>query len=190
MLIRTIPCSDWSTIDDRAIIHPGVIVDLGCAPWNWSRFFIGKKRVIGADPFAELIPGVELFKGVIGSKNATVPMLKAGDSSTVITGTGTVITGNCMDRPVQMITWKRFKDLFKIGPISVLKVNIEGLEYDLIQNMDADDLQEIDQMAVSFHHRKWPSLTDATGQCLLKLEHAGFTIIPTNQPYSWYLALR
>lgn len=122
MLIRTIPDSDWSTIDDRALTHPGDIVDLGCAPWNWSRFFIGKKRVIGADPHAEPINGAELFQGVIGAKNTMAKISTDGDSSTVMP---------CVsrwDHLVKMITWKQFKYDFRISDIAALKVNIEGLE--------------------------------------------------------------
>ena len=58
--IQTIPGENYSRIDPRAFEHDGCIVDLGCVHWNWSAPFIGKKRVIGADPFEETEPAGEI----------------------------------------------------------------------------------------------------------------------------------
>ena len=57
---------DWYRFHPRVWSHKGAIVDLGCLGWDWSKCFLGKKRVIGADPNESIIPeGAELYNGFI-----------------------------------------------------------------------------------------------------------------------------
>ena len=70
-LIQTEDGQDYSRVDIRCFRHDGVIVDVGCLDWNWSKMFIGKKRVIGIDPQEKPIKGVELFKGFLGPCDGT-----------------------------------------------------------------------------------------------------------------------
>ncbi len=172
---------DYTTVDDRVWQHPGPIVDLGCDPWDWSRCFVGKKRVIGADPFATQIEGTELFKGVIGATHCTVNITCEGDASTILRQ-GT--------KPVHMITWAEFKAMFGISQIALLKMNIEGSEYALLNAMTDADFAEIDQIAVSFHHWLWPEFERLTQACVQKLINAGFTMRKTNVPWCWWLGVK
>ena len=123
--IQTIGGQDYSKILKRALDNDGDIVDLGCYSWDWSNFFIGKKRVIGADPREESIPNnTELFNGVLGASNGKVVM--------TLDELGSSINPNFHQKKldiieVNMITWKAFCAKYNIDKISVLKMNIEVL---------------------------------------------------------------
>ncbi len=52
----------------------------------------------------------------------------------------------------EVLSWKDFKKKFAINSISILKINIEGSEWDLIDCFDDEDFYEIDQICVSFHY--------------------------------------
>lgn len=184
-LFRLIPQSDWSTVDDRVWAHPGAVVDLGCWPWDWSAPFIGKKRVVGADPQAVHIEGADVFTGVIGAANGSVDISdKRDDSSSLLCEPGAIT------RTVPMVTWKRFVQTFGLNQIAILKINIEGSEYPLLHSMDWNDFVRIDQIAVSFHHFVWPQKIKATTAALNYLRDNGYTVQPTNNEWGWYLCLR
>ncbi len=168
-------------MDARAWNNPGAIVDLGCWPWDWSAAFVGKKRVVGVDPFADLIPGVELFQGVVGHACGTALISQSADRSSVFA------EGS---KSVPMLSWKKFRNDFHLGQIAVLKINIEGSEYALLHSMDEDDFADIDQIAVSFHDFLWPTRAKATQAALTYLKSLGYSIVPTNSAWRWYLCLK
>ncbi len=182
-LFRTIPQADYSTLDERVWDHPGAIVDLGCYPWDWSAAFIGKKRVVGADPFAAEIIGTELYKGVIGTMEGTTMITCQGDSSNILfPAPQSVSTPIC--------TWKQFVAAFHIDQIAALKINIEASEYALLHSMTQEDFDKIDQIAVSFHHFVWPAFEKSTTEAIAHLQRAGYTVTPINIPWCWYLCTR
>lgn len=180
MTFRTIPHEDWSTVDQRVWEHPGVVVDLGCLGWNWSSPFIRMKRVIGADPFATPISGADLFIGVVGTHLCPMSMSVNGESSTVISPKG-------KQQWVQMIPWLKFKLLFDISSISILKVNIEGSEYWLLESMPDSEFSSIDQIAISFHDFVNPEWKPATEKAKNRLTSLGYKCEPINIPYRWFL---
>jgi len=182
-LIQTIPGENYSRIDPRAFEHDGCIIDLGCVHWNWSAPFIGKKRVIGADPFEKTIPeGAELFKGIVGSFDGQVKMNFDNDASSIT-------TGDSSGEWTPSLSWKSFCKQFEIDKISILKMNIEGAEFPLLHSMDTEDFAKIDQLIVSFHdwlNPAWKSLTEASFHLI---NSNGFTIRNIG-PYGWHMALR
>jgi FkbM family methyltransferase len=188
MYIQTIENQDYSTVNSRCLEHDGCVVDLGCWLWDWSQFFIGKKRIIGVDPFESPIEGAELFKGVISNSDgfekiafdeyasclSNIKMIKKEDSS-------------LSEIEVESLCWKSFCEKFDIDKISVLKINIEGSEYRLIESMDKKDFEKIDQIAISFHHFLNYDHYPNTVKCIKKIQDAGFDVIEVNIPWCWYL---
>ena len=62
MLIR----DTYYKFDDRCLQHSGVVLDLGCRSWDWSKYFFGKKRVIGFDVLERVQPeGAELRRVLV-----------------------------------------------------------------------------------------------------------------------------
>lgn len=159
----------------------GDVVDVGCLSWDWSKMFLGHRRVIGVDPFEESIRGAEIFKGVLGPFDGKTSLANEGLTSSVFSGRG---------EEFSMISWKSFCRMFNIQKVSILKINIEGGEYSLLNSMDSEDFSKIDQIAVSFHdwtNPSWEELTEASKKLL---EIHGFYIQEIDKRWGWYLARR
>ena len=143
----------WSRVHPRFAEHNGCIVDLGCAGWNlnfedktsdnWSGFFFGKKRVVGVDPQEKPNVNAELFNGFVSNFSGKADLNSNGHGASI---------KKSFDGIYEVLSWKDFKKKFSINSISILKMNIEGSEWDLIDSFDNEDFREIDQMCVSFHY--------------------------------------
>lgn len=180
-IIRTIPEWDYSSVDERCLTHDGDIVDLGCLDWDWSNYFIGKKRVIGADPYENEKGGTELFKGIVWNFHGKMKIQNNGVGTTIFTEG---------EDEFDVITWKMFCDNFNIKKISVLKLNIEGAEYDLLRSFTDEDFENIDQIVVSFHHRINPEWNKDTEECIELLKRKNYTIEKINHNWDWFLAVK
>lgn len=178
--LYTIRDTPWSLVDDRCWSHPGCIVDLGCLSWDWSKIFIGKKRVIGVDPQEAPIAGATLFPGAIAAQTGRAALNTTGIAAHLIPAT----TG------FETLTWADFIARYNIDDIAILKINIEGGEYDLIPALTADDFARIDQIAVSFHHFVNPAWRSRTEQCLQILAQHGYAIRETLKVCGWYLCVK
>lgn len=176
---ETIPGQPHTTVAARVWEHPGAVVDLGCRGWDWSSAFIGKKRVIGVDPDPHTIAiaGTELHQSLIGPYDGLVSF--RGETTVAAPATG----------PQNAIwSWKRFctAAIDRRG-IAILKLNIEGGEYPLLASLDAEDLAQIDQLAVSFHDFVWPGMAKTTKALISLLESHGFVSKSTYAPLGWWL---
>jgi FkbM family methyltransferase len=181
-LFQTIEGQDYTTVDDRCLFDDGCIVDIGCLHWDWSNFFIGKKRVVGVDPFENSVEHTEIFKGVLGSYDGFTNMENRGIESTTM--------GNQNGDTVEVKTWKTFINEYNINKISVLKLNIEGAEYELLNTFTDEDFDKIDQIAVSFHDWMVSEWKGNTEQCIELLESKNFTVTKINESWGWYLAIK
>ena len=179
-LFQTIDGQDYSTVNDRCLIHDGDVVDVGCLNWDWSEFFIGKKRIIGVDPFENQVPHTEIFKGVLSDYDGKTKMKNEGISSSMV--------GTNEGQDVNVKTWKTFCDEFSINRISLLKINIEGAEYKLLDSFDDEDFEKIDQIAISFHDWMIPEWKDKTEKALNLLKSKNYEILKINDSWGWYLA--
>ncbi len=182
----TIAGQPYSEIDDRVLQHRGAIVDLGCVRWDWSMCFVGRKRVIGADPLAEDLAGTELFRGLVGPATGEIEFIAAEDLSTIVNAAN----GNPDVSSVPMLNWKAFCTRYKIQDIAALKINIEGGEYGLLADLDSNDYAKIDQIAVSFHDWRWPERKSATSAALFRFGLEGFDVRQINQALNWHLAVK
>jgi FkbM family methyltransferase len=190
-LMETIEGQIWSAVDRRILEHEGCVIDVGCLKWDWSDVLIDIKRVIGVDPIEpDCPPNAELFRGLLGPNNCRVrmnPTVDAGDSKAIDNSLSSL---NNDSEYLDMISWKSFCEMYSIDKVSVLKINIEGSEYALLNSMDISDYNKIDQIIISFHHwmnPEWKLLTEASLN-LLRLN--GFDIIQTYSNWGWYLALK
>jgi len=190
-LIETLDGELWSAVDRRIFEHDGCVVDVGCLKWDWSGILMGQKRVICVDPIEpDCPPNAELFRGLLGPNNCKVrmnPTIDAGNAKAIDNSLSSL---NNDSEYLDMISWKSFCEMYSIDKISVLKINIEGSEYALLNSMDSSDFSKIDQIAVSFHdwlNPEWALLTKAS---LKLLELNGFSVIKTYSRWGWYLALK
>lgn len=80
---------------------------------------------------------------------------------------------------VEGLSFKTLLNKFQLSKsaIEILKIDIEGAELDLLDNLRENQLKQINQITVEFHHRLNPSLHDRTKFIIKKLMNAGYTII-------------
>jgi hypothetical protein len=152
MLRNNTDCARWSRIHPRFKEHSGCIVDLGCLGWNkrfdditsdnWAGYFYGKKRVIGVDPQESPNPNAELFSGFVHNFTGKADLISSGVAAYI---------QKSPNGKYDVLTWKDFKNKFNIDSISILKINIEGSEWDLLDTFDKEDYEQIDQICISFH---------------------------------------
>ena len=174
----------WTRVHRRVWECSGAIVDLGCASWDWSQRFFGKKRVLGADPFetAPSVVGVDLWKGAVTATSGEVRIHPNGHGSSTRFGAAEQTT------LVQAITLDDLLLRHAITDIAVLKLNVEGSEIEILMTLPERLFDRVDQIAVSFHdfihgdHRK----TEAT----LHYLRNWYEIVSIDPRYSWYLGIR
>ena len=182
----------WSRVHPRFKNHDGCIVDLGCLGWNkdfndkesdnWAGYFFNKKRVIGVDPQEYPNPDAEFFKGFISSFSGKANLSSEGIDGQMVRSS---------DGKYTVLTWNDFKTKFSIDSISILKINIEGAEWDLIKTLNADDFSSIDQIAISFHDFL-PSLrhkSELTALCIDKILSNGYKMVDLGI-YGWRLFVK
>ena len=181
-LFSTIEGLPYTSVNDRCLVDDGCIVDLGSGSWGWSKFFIGKKRVIGADVFGKEKEHTELFKGIVSNYNGSVKLVKEDLDPSLI--------DEDFNDEIQVKTWKEFCYDYNIGKISVLKMDILGSEYDLINSMDYEDFEKINQVLISFYNNGNPEFEDKKSEILKVLEFKNFEIVKPDETKEWYLAVK
>jgi hypothetical protein len=182
----------WSRVHPRFMDNEGCIVDLGCLGWNrdfddktsdnWAGFFFGKKRVIGVDPQETPNDKSELFKGFISIFSGKANLSQNGIGGQMVRDE---------NGEYDVLTWADFKKKFGIDDISILKINIEGAEWDLIQSLDAEDFDTIDQIVVSFHDflPEFEKNHILTERCINKIISHGYSIVNLGI-YGWRLFIK
>lgn len=176
---ETIPGQPHTTLHKRVWDHPGAIVDVGCAGWDWCGVFLGRKRVIGLDPdlSVPVVPGAELIQTQLGPYNGIVSFQGS---------TGFNLGADVPQAPIW--SWKRFaKAAIDSRGIAALKINAEGAEWPLLASMGEDDFQSIDQIAVSFHDFVWPEMAKISEVLIGYLVRVGYKSHGIYPPYNWWL---
>ena len=75
---------------------------------------------------------------------------------------------------VEMITLARLFELLGTDRVDLLKVDIEGAEWDVLSTLTPAVAQRIDQITVEFHDFMDPAERPRTEQCIARLEGLGF----------------
>jgi len=75
---------------------------------------------------------------------------------------------------VSMITLQDIFSQFNLHKIDLLKVDVEGSEWDIFENFSEKDAERIDQISVEFHDFMDPSLRKKSEKCIKKLKKLGY----------------
>lgn len=75
---------------------------------------------------------------------------------------------------------------FKFDKIDILKVDIEGREYDMIETIDYELAPKIDQISIEFHDFVDPSFKQLNESAFQKLSELGFKMIYNRPQYVWH----
>lgn len=173
----------WTRLHRRVAEAPGAIVDLGCLTWDWTRRFFGQKHVVAADPFEKDpgVPGVDFFQGVVTAVRGVAQISREGISSSLHSKVNAV--------EVPAITLADLLERYKVDQIAALKINTEGSEYELLINLSEQQLQRIDQIAVSFHDFIGIG-SPRTVEAVLGYLRNWYDVVLIDGRWSWYLCVR
>jgi hypothetical protein len=165
----------------RAWDHMGCVVDLGCSPWDWSKCFLGKKRVVGCDPSEKEAPeGAELFRGFIGNFCGRINYRNGNQNRISGLKTGSL--------EAEIITLEELVRRFDLPSISLLKMNIEGMEYDLLIQLQEPPA---DQIIVSFHDYPISGISNRRAtRAVLDYLSEWYDWCPTSKEWGWYVLIR
>jgi len=70
--------------------------------------------------------------------------------------------------------------------IDILKIDIEGGEYDLLLNSKEETMKKFKQISIEFHDFINPSLRDLNKEIINKLKSFGFTLVSSKPAYFRY----
>jgi FkbM family methyltransferase len=93
---------------------------------------------------------------------------------------------NGVEHKIKSITIENIINDNNIDFIDILKIDIEGSEYDLLENISSEILDKIGQITVEFHDFLDPNLKDKTKKILQRIESFGFERIskPINYKFN------
>ena len=84
--------------------------------------------------------------------------------------------------PVKAIHLREIPALINTSTIELLKLDIEGEEFPLIDQLTREDLTAYKQLFIEFHHRQIEGLTELdTERCVRKIDSLGFTHFSTDR---------
>lgn len=87
---------------------------------------------------------------------------------------------------VPSITLSKVISQSKFDKIDILKVDIEGREYDMIETIDYEIASKIDQISIEFHDFVDPSFKELNEPAFQKLSELGFKMIYNRPQYAWH----
>lgn len=78
---------------------------------------------------------------------------------------------------VKMITLNDLFNIFNLKRIDLLKMDVEGAEWDILENFSKENYERIEQISVEFHDFVDPSLRKRTKKCIKRLKDLGYFLI-------------
>jgi FkbM family methyltransferase len=78
---------------------------------------------------------------------------------------------------VRMTTLKEICSLYGLKKIDLLKMDIEGAEWELIEGLTKEDYKRIEQITVEFHDFIDPALRESTEKCIRILRKRGYLFV-------------
>jgi FkbM family methyltransferase len=126
-------------------------------------------------------PNVKLFRGLIGTESkpaASLFLCKIPEGNSVFRRMSEAwAPGESREIQVEMITLPALLRLLGATRIDLLKVDIEGSEWDLLEALSTDLARRIDQVSVEFHDFLDPSQRSRTERCIAHLEKLGYVSV-------------
>ena len=124
------------------------------------------------------VPGVQLFQGVIGPQNqpaASFFLSEVPEGNSMLQRfSESWSPAGAREISVEMITLARLFELVEPNRVDLLKVDVEGAEWDVLSGLTPALAERIDQITVEFHDFMDPSMRPRTEDCIAQLQTLGF----------------
>lgn len=167
----------------------GTVLDLGGNRGEFS-FPMAQRygcQVTTVEPVPELASdlrarGADVIQAAITARDGEVALTYDMDKEMTGSVMGLDLVGSLLDatktrQTVTVPAMSLAKVLELTGPVSLLKVDIEGAELDMLLEAAAGTLQGIDQITVEFHDFWYPELGPRTELAKRRLRDLGFHMI-------------
>lgn len=178
-----------------------IIVDLGANEGEFSKKFIkkypySKMILIEANPY--LIQKLrsrfkphkcQIFHAFLGNKSKRVIKFYLSNKSTrssMYQSFSKFEVGLKKKIEVKTITLDDIFKIFRIQKIDLIKMDIEGAEWNVLKNFSKTNFKRIKQISVEFHDFLKPSKKKETKACILKLKKLGYFTYQKGSCYLFY----
>jgi FkbM family methyltransferase len=113
-----------------------------------------KKHSLALEELSKKLPGFHFLYYAVGSKNEQTQFYESqvNVSGSLNPNHTNVINDPIVTYNVEVITLDRLLNIIGDKPISIIKMDIEGAEYDLLNHLDQKIADRIDQLLVEFHY--------------------------------------
>lgn len=160
------------------------IVDLGACKGEFteamnSLYKVKKAVLVEANPTNfKVIPKRDnyiLYNKAVSSKDGgTITFLE--DPNSPYNGTSVFnYFSSGIKHEIECISLHKIMEENAIDYIDILKIDIEGSEYELLESLEKDVFDKIEQITVEFHDFIDPNLKTSTEKLLSKIESFGFS---------------
>lgn len=154
----------------RTGLHSGsIIVDVGCGfEADFSRFMMSKfgARCFGIDPTekhksalmqlaAQSEGRFEYFQNAVSSKSGEMQFyeIENRESGSLLADHTNIMKDVTISYVVRSVTLREIPKMIDHENIDLIKLDIEGAEYDLFENITIEDLNPYHQIYIEFHHK-------------------------------------
>lgn len=171
------------------------IVDLGSCLGEFTQEFserfggISKSILIEANPtnynLTELIMNSHKLNMFISTKGGGFEIFREDPRSPYNGSSMFSYFENPIEHKIERITIEEIMERYGIEKIDILKIDIEGAEYELLENLSEDTLGKIDQITVEFHDFLDPSLKERTEKIVQRISSMGYSVISNRLDYKY-----
>jgi FkbM family methyltransferase len=171
-----------------------VLVDLGANVGKFATEFLAvypsaRLVLVEADPYLTDIlqrtfatcPQVRLFRGLVGAESVASTrffLCKVPEGNSVFSYfSDSWAPGESREIQVEMISLPALIELDGCEQVDLLKVDIEGSEWDVLEGLTEREARLIRQISVEFHDFMDPRLRPRTERCIARLQKLGYTVL-------------
>jgi FkbM family methyltransferase len=168
-----------------------VVLDAGCAnDADFSKHMIRAHgvRAFGIDPTQKHAPALARLEGELDGRFQHVPVaIAARDGTLTFHESSENVSGSILEDhiniardhirsyQVEAVSLSGLLRRLGLQRAALLKLDLEGAEYELLNAIDADTLQLFDQLFVEFHHHAVPRFSqEDTLQVVRRIQGLGF----------------
>ena len=168
----------------------GVVIDVGCGhEAELSAHLVSTcgVRAYGVDPTRKHAPHLQALEEHTRGRFAHLPLAVASEAGTltfhesITNESGSLLTSHDNVRRDEVRVYEVEACTLPVlaervgAPVDLLKLDLEGAEYGLLEGLTAEDLEPFDQILVEFHHHCIPGRTaEDTRRLVDRLQGYGF----------------